>query len=110
MVNGAWEAARNDHDAIVLKPLETWPAAAEQLVLAAREAVVDPDRPHASEAVYFWRYVTKRQLIHLFARVRQFVLPNPIDCVNVNSRMLNIAADMAAQFHSLRVEFYNSLG
>ena len=50
---------------------------ASRLVRNFRAVVADPDRPHASGATYFWRYVTERQLCELFERIIGAVLTNP---------------------------------
>ena len=67
---GAADAARLALDNVGDKQGEAWSAAARRLVILYRAFTVDAEMPHASEEVYFWRYISERQqqdlsLIHI---------------------------------------------
>ena len=95
LVRGAATSARHALDSVVLKPAEAWPTAAARLVLMFRAATADPDMPHASEAVYFWRYISERNLVELLDRIRDMLLPNALDRISINVLMHQLVADIA---------------
>ena len=44
-------------DSVTVKPDQSGLSATARLVSAFRTTRIDPDRPHATEATFFWRYV-----------------------------------------------------
>ena len=72
--------------------------------------MADPDRSYASEATYFWRYATERQLYELFERVFDVVLTNPLDGVSLNALLHDAAARTKREVRPLPVAFYDPLG
>ncbi|CAN0255207.1 unnamed protein product, partial [Ascophyllum nodosum] len=61
-------AALEALDSITTKPDESWLAATARLVSAFRATRIDPDRPHVTEATFFWRYVSEHDLKELMER------------------------------------------
>ena len=53
---------------------------------------MDPNRPHASEATYLWRYATERQLYELFERVINAILTNPLDRLSLSALLYDAIA------------------
>ena len=60
MQSGSVEAAEVVIASIKVKGTEAWGAAAGRLVLVFRAFPVDRERPHISEATYFWRSASKK--------------------------------------------------
>ncbi|CAM9499739.1 unnamed protein product [Ascophyllum nodosum] len=79
------DIAREAFLAVQVRPGEEWRNLASRLVLNYRTVVADPYRPHASEATYFWRYATERQLHELFEGVINAVRTNPLDRLSLNA-------------------------
>ena len=79
------DIAREAFLAVQVRPGEEWRNAASRLVRNFRAVVADPDRPHASEATFFWNYTTKRQLYELFERVINTVPTNLRDRLSLNA-------------------------
>ena len=104
------DMAREAFYAIQVRPGEEWRNVASRLVRHFRTVVVDPDRPHASEATYFWRYVTERQLYELFERVIDAVLTNPLDRLSLNSLLHDAVARVKREVRSLSIAFHDPLG
>ena len=69
----AKHAAQKALDSISAKPDESWLSATARLVSAFRTTRIDPDRPHASEATFFWRYVSEHVLKKLMERLVQLL-------------------------------------
>ena len=104
------EMAREAFYAVQVRPGEEWRKVASRLVHNFRAVVADPDRPHASEAIYFWRYVAERQLYELFERVIDAVLTNPLDRLSLNSLLYDAVARVKREVRSLPIAFHDPLG
>ena len=104
------DMARKAFYAVQVRPGEEWRNVASRLVRNFRAVVADPDRPHASEATYFWRYVTERQLYELFERVIDAVLTNPLGRLSLNSRLHDAVARVKHEVRSLPIAFHDPLG
>ena len=91
-------------------PGEEWRNVASRLVRNFRAVVAGPDRPHASEATYFWRYVTERHLYELVERVIDADLTNPLDRLSLNSLLHDAVARVKREVRSLPIAFHAPLG
>ena len=60
---GSKEAAEAALHAVTISGTEAWKAAACRLVVLYRAFTADPVRPHMSEEIFFWRYITEAQLM-----------------------------------------------
>ena len=102
--------AREAFYAVQVRPGEEWRNVASRLFHTFRAVVAEPDRPHASEATYFWRYVTQRHLYKLFERVIDAVLTTPLDRLSLNSLLHDAVARVKREVRSLPIAFQDSLG
>ena len=71
----ARRAAVKAQDAMKLDPGEALSVAANRLVRVYRAAAAKADRPHASEATYFWRYASVDNIKDLISRFCEIVKP-----------------------------------
>ena len=110
LVVDSTDMAREAFYAVQIRPGEKWKNVASRLVRNFRAVVADPDRPHASEATYFWRYVTERQLYELFERVIDAVLTNPLDRLSLNSLLHDAVARVKREVQPLPIAFHDPLG
>ena len=87
MTGGAAEFAQAALSAVSLKPAEALAAAAARVLLAFRASLANPERPHATEQLFFWRFILPLEMQALYDRVVEVLLPNPLDQVGINGLM-----------------------
>ena len=104
------DIAREGFPAEQVRPGEEWRNVAARLVHNYRAVVGDPDRPYASEATYFWRYATERQLYELFERVINAVLTNPLNRLSLDVLLHDTVARIKREVRPLPIAFHDSLG
>ena len=80
----AKHAALEALDSITTKPDESWLSATARLVSAFRATRIDPDRPHVTEATFFWRYVSEHDLKELMERLAHLLVPSELECFGVD--------------------------
>ena len=110
LVIDSTDIAREAFLAVQVKPGEEWRNVASRLVHKFRAVVANPDRPRASEATYFWKYATERQLYELFERVITVVLTNPLDRLSLNVLLHDAVARIKGEVRPLPIAFHDSLG
>ena len=104
------DIAREAFLAVQVRPGEEWRNLASRLVLNYRTVVADPYRPHASEATYFWRYATERQLHELFEGVINAVRTNPLDRLSLNALRYDAVERVKREVRPLAIAFNDPLG
>lgn len=57
------------------KTNEAWHAVAARVVKAFRALNAAPERPHASEMNFFWRYISEKDMRRLFDRLADVRMP-----------------------------------
>ena len=72
-------------DSITTKPDESWLSATARLVSAFRATRIDPDRPHVTEATFFWRYVSEHDLKELMERLAHLLVPSELERFGVDA-------------------------
>ena len=107
LVIDSTDIAREAFPTVRVRPGEEWRNVASRLVRTYR---VLPDRPHASEATYFWRYAAERQLYELFERVINAVLTNSLDRLSLNALLHDAVARIKREVRPLPIAFHVSLG
>ena len=110
LTGGSLEFAGAALSAITLKPAEAWTAAAARVLLAFRASVTNPDRPHITEHLFFWRFITQLEMAALYDRVVEVLLPNPLDRVGGNGLMHERVHMIATTLPPLRMEWHGSMG
>ena len=55
--------------AVKLKPAEAWTAAAARVLLTFRASLANSERPHVTENLFFWRFITPLEMTALYDRV-----------------------------------------
>ena len=110
LVIGSTDIAREAFLAVQIRPGEEWRNVASRLVRSFRAVVADPDRPHASEATFFWSYTTKRQLYELFERVINAVPTNLRDRLSLNALLYDAVARIRREVRSLPIVFHDRWG
>ena len=101
---GTADAARLALDNVGDKQGEAWSAAARRLVLLYRAFTVDAEMPHASEEVYFWRYISERQLHDLLERALKLLLPSALDQSSLQAIMHQQVFRVTQELRPIRVE------
>ena len=81
----AKHAALEALDSITTKPDESWLSATARLVSAFRATRIDPDRPHVTEATFFWRYVSEHDLKELMERLAHLLVPSKLERFDVDA-------------------------
>ena len=110
LVVDSTDMARGAVYAVQVRAGEEWRNVASCLIRNFRAVVADPDRPHAFEATYVWRYVTERQLYEIFERVIDAVLTNPLDRLSLNSLLHDAVARVKREVRSPPIAFPDPLG
>ena len=72
--------------------------------------MADPDRPHALETTYFWRYAIERKLYELFKCVINAVLTNPLHRLSLNGLLHDAVARIKRKVRPMPIAFHDSLG
>ena len=83
----AKHAALEALDSITTKPDESWISATARLVSAFRTTRIDPDRPHVTEATFFWRYVSEHDLKELMERLAHLLVSSELERFGVDAIM-----------------------
>ena len=105
LVIDSTDIAREAFLAVQARPGGEWRNVASQLVRNYRAVVVDPDRLHALEVTYFWRYAPKRLLYELFERLINAILTNPLDRLNLNALFYDAVARIKHEARPLPIAF-----
>ena len=64
-----------------------------------------PDRPHASEATYFWRYAIYGQLYELFERVNNAMLTDALDRLSLHALLYDAVVIIKHDVRPLPISF-----
>ena len=110
LTGGAVEFAQAALSAVTLKPAEAWTAAAARVLLAFRASLANSERPHVTEQLFFWRFITPLEMTTLYDRVIEVLLPNPLDRVGVSGLMHEKVHLIATTLRPMRVEWHDPMG
>ena len=110
LTGGAVEFAQAALSAVTLKPAEAWTAAATRVLLAFRASLANSERPHVTEQLFFWRFITPLEMTALDDRVVEVLLPNPLDRVGVNGLMHEKVHMIATTLRPMRMEWHDPMG
>ena len=110
LTGGAVEFAQAALSAVTLKPAEAWTAAATRHLLAFRASLANSERPHVTEQLFFWHFITPLEMTTLYDRVVQVLLPNPLDRVDVNGLMHEKVHMIATTLRPMRMEGHDPMG
>ncbi|CAB1110205.1 unnamed protein product [Ectocarpus sp. CCAP 1310/34] len=110
LTGGAVEYANAALQAMMLGTPKSMPTAAVRVLAAFRATLVDPDRPHITEQRFFWRYISAVQMIALFERVTEVLLPNPVDRAGVNGLLHERIHSVSTTLQKLRQESHHPMG
>lgn len=83
---------------------EAYMTAAQRLVLYCRAWIAEHDRPHISEAFYFWRFVTEDQLQDLLGRFLRMVCPNYSKEELLKFSLLRAQVQVSNELQPFRIE------
>ena len=81
----AKHAALETLDSITTKPDESWLSATAHQVSAFRATRIDLNRPHVTEATFFWRYVSEHDLKELMERLAYLLVPSELERFGVDA-------------------------
>ena len=110
LTGGAAELARSAFSGLALTPGEGWSAAAARILTIFRATRADPKRPYLTEQALFWRFATPVDLLQLYDRVVEVLLPNPFDRNRVSAILHETAYETTSSLSPLRMEWHDPLG
>jgi len=83
---------------------ESWMAAARRLVLHVRAATADEARPHTSEEVHFWRYVSGRKVAELCERAVNLFFTSASDRNGMESLLIQVGTEVKQYLTPVHVD------
>ena len=106
----AKEVSQSALDSISLNPGESWLASAARLVRYKRASLADADRPHSTEQIFFWHYISESYLKGLIERLAHLLVPSELDRYGVLSLANVHMAECSETLRSRPVQTHDPMG